>query len=67
MSDDTVKPSTIGDDLIWGAQAIADELGVSVQRIYYLIRTQKIPITKIGNKTIIASRKQLRRSLSLAS
>ena len=65
MSDDTNK-QTIGDDLIWGAGAIADELGVPLQRVYYLIRTHRIPISKLGNKTIIASRRALRRALCAA-
>ena len=65
--DEAEKQAALSDDLIWGAQAIADELNVPLQRIYYLIRTKKIPHTKIGPKTIIASRRQLRRALSLAS
>jgi hypothetical protein len=28
-------PATIGDDLLWGAEAIAAELAVSVVRVYY--------------------------------
>jgi hypothetical protein len=52
------------DDLIWGAKAIADELGIPLTRVYYLIRTKRIPFKKLGPKTIIASRRQLQRALS---
>jgi hypothetical protein len=61
------KPPAINADVLWGAQAIADELGVSLQRVYYLIRERKIPFSKIGNKTIVASRRQLRRVLTPTS
>jgi hypothetical protein len=47
------------DDLLWGAQAMADELGVSLERIRYLIRTRRVPFTKLGPKTILASRRKL--------
>jgi hypothetical protein len=55
------KQAALSDDLIWGAQAIADELGIPLQRVYYFIRIGKLPVNKIGTKTIIASRRQLRR------
>jgi hypothetical protein len=54
----------IGDDLIWGAQAIADELGIPIDRVYYFVRKKKIPAAKLGPKTIVASRKALRRALT---
>jgi hypothetical protein len=60
------KQVPIADDLIWGAASIAAELGVPLQRVYYLIRTNRIPIAKIGTKTIVASRRQLRRALTPA-
>ena len=64
MTNDTAEKAALADDLIWGAGAIADELGVSIQSVYYLIRKRKIPVSKIGSKTIIASRRQLRRALT---
>jgi hypothetical protein len=54
----------LGDDLIWGAQAIADELGIPIDRAYYLIRKKRIPAAKLGQKTIVASRKALKRALT---
>jgi len=60
---DLAKPQpAINDDLLWGAQAIADEIGAPLDRVYYLIRKKKIPVTKLGPKTIIASRRKLRRA-----
>ncbi|HEY1490476.1 MAG TPA: hypothetical protein VGF90_05495 [Verrucomicrobiae bacterium] len=52
------------DDLLWGAQAIADFLGIPVDSVYYLIRRKRLPIGKLGPKTIIASRKKLQRALN---
>jgi len=57
MSNDAAEKVALADDLIWGASAIADELGVTVQSVYYLIRTHKIPVSKLGPKTVIASRR----------
>lgn len=37
------KQTTPGEDLLWGASAIADFLGVSVDKIYYLIRKNADP------------------------
>lgn len=55
------------DDLVWGTQAIADEIGQPLDRTRYLIRTKRIPVTKLGGKTIIASRKKLRRALQITT
>jgi hypothetical protein len=64
MSDTENKQSAPSDDLLWGAQAIADFLGVSVNRVYYLIREDRLPISKLGHKTIVASRKKLARAIA---
>jgi excisionase family DNA binding protein len=65
MSDiEKEKQTAPGDDLLWGAQAIADYLGVSVDRVYYLIRTRRLPIAKLGRKTVVASRKKLQRAIT---
>ena len=52
------------DDLLWGAQAIADFLGISLDRTYYLIRTKRLPIAKLGRKTVVASRRKLQRAIA---
>jgi hypothetical protein len=58
------KHATPSDDLLWGAQAIADFLGVSIDRVYYQIRTKQLPIAKLGRKTVVASRKKLQRAIA---
>jgi hypothetical protein len=74
MSDiETDKQATPSDDLLWGAQAVADFLGVSTDRVYYLIRknanpktpkNEKLPIGKLGRKTVVASRRKLQRAIA---
>lgn len=58
------KPATPSDDLLWGAAAIADFLGVSIERVYYEIRVKRLPISKLGKKTVIASRRKLQRAIA---
>jgi hypothetical protein len=65
MSDtEKEKQAAPSDDLLWGAQAIADFLGISVNRVYYLIREKQLPIAKLGRKTVVASRKKLQRAIA---
>jgi excisionase family DNA binding protein len=65
MSDiEKEKQAAPSDDLLWGAREVADFLGVSTDRVYYLIRTKRLPIAKLGRKTIVASRKKLQRALA---
>ena len=52
------------DDLIWGVngkRGIAAELGLSPAQVYYLIARGKLPVRKLGHRTIAASRTELRR------
>jgi excisionase family DNA binding protein len=58
------KQATPSDDLLWGAEQVAAFLGISVDRVYYLIRTKRLPIAKLGRKTIVASKKKLQRALA---
>jgi hypothetical protein len=48
----------LAEDLLWGAQAIADYLGLSTDQVYYLIRKKLLPIAKLGG-SIVASKRQL--------
>ena len=64
MSTNEDKPTTPSDDLLWGAQAIADYLGISLDRVYYAIKTRQLPVGKLGRKTIIASKKKLQRAIA---
>ena len=50
----------LADDLLLGARAIADELGVDEHAVYYLAKMKRLPIGKLG-KNLIASRTTLRR------
>jgi len=45
-------------DLLYGAQAIADFLGVKLRSAQHLIETNRIPYFKIG-KTVCARRSKL--------
>lgn len=57
----------LADDLLIGARAIAEELGVAVHDVYYIAKTKRLPIGRLG-KNLIASRSKLRRAaLALAS
>jgi hypothetical protein len=56
------KQAKLGEDLVWGAEGIATELDVSIHRARYLIRTGKLPITRISERHIVASRKALRKA-----
>jgi hypothetical protein len=49
-------------DLIWGAKAIADEIGVGTRKAFYLLETGAIPARKI-NGLWVSSRSQLRARL----
>jgi hypothetical protein len=63
MSKDNL-PNEIADDWIWGVtgeSGLAAFIGRTPQQTYYLISRGKLPVTKLGHRTIIASRKRLRR------
>jgi hypothetical protein len=65
MSDiEKEKQDAPANDLLWGARSVADFLGVSVDRVYYLIKVRRLPIAKLGRKTVVASRKRLQRAIT---
>jgi hypothetical protein len=55
------RPASPADDLIWGCDAIANVLGINRERVYYLIKTKAIPVSRINKRTIVASRRKLMR------
>jgi hypothetical protein len=57
----TFEQQKLADDLLLGARAIADELGVDQHAVYYLAKMKRLPIGKLG-KNLIASRTTLRRA-----
>jgi hypothetical protein len=62
---DTVETESqrerVGDDLLIGALAIADELCVKPHQVNYIYKTKKWPIRKMG-KQYIASKEKLRKA-----
>ena len=54
---DTSNPPA-GADLLYGAHAIAEFLGIKERAAYHLIETRRIPFFKIG-KTVCARRSTL--------
>jgi hypothetical protein len=67
MDDVTKQQEQLRDDLVWGTQAIADEIGRSLTETQYLIRIGALPVGRLGPKTLFASRRQLRRHLTPAA
>jgi hypothetical protein len=61
MTEETQKPERLADDLLVGAAAIAHELGISEDAVYYIHRKKRLPIGKLG-KNLIATRTKLRRA-----
>lgn len=46
-------------DLLWGAEAIASEIGVSARRAFYLLETGSLPAKKVRGRWV-AERGKLR-------
>ncbi len=64
MTKQVEVPANLANDLIWGAQAIADYLGCPRWQVYYLARNGNIPVQKLGKKTMVARRSELDRATS---
>ena len=64
MSHDDAEAEKLNSDLIWGTPAIAAEIGKTLRETQYLIRKNKLPIGRLGPKTIFSSRKKLRQFLT---
>jgi hypothetical protein len=58
-----ISRERLADDLLIGGQAIADELGIALHDLYYIAKTKRLPIGRLG-KNLIASRAKLRRAAS---
>jgi hypothetical protein len=54
--------ASLGDDLIWGAEGLARELGINRRRGCYLLEKKLVPARKLGALWVI-SRNALRRHL----
>jgi hypothetical protein len=55
----TQRTAALADDLVWGAEAIGNVIGVDRTKIYYLIKTKKIPVSRVNKRTLVASRRKL--------
>ena len=49
-------------DAVWGAEAVGAVIGRSASQVYYLLRIGVLDgaVKKLGNKTIVGSRRRLR-------
>jgi hypothetical protein len=63
MSDDVFAEKPLAEDLIWGAAAIGDEIGVNRRKAYHLLENDLLPARKVGDLWV-ASRRALRRALA---
>lgn len=59
MSKNTAEESTLAEDLLWGAGAIAREVGIAERKVFYQLESGNLPAKKIGGQWV-ASRKKLR-------
>jgi excisionase family DNA binding protein len=58
------KSQELAEDLIWGVDGengIAAYLNLPVRKTYRLIAAGKLPVLKLGHRTITASKSKLRR------
>lgn len=53
---------TLGDDLLQGAEAIAEYLDIKKRRVFYLVGIGAIPVTRLG-RLIVARKSELDRAL----
>jgi hypothetical protein len=55
----SVKAQPLRDDLIWGVEGIAEEIGKTQRQVFHMISVGAIPAAKVGGR-IVASRSRLR-------
>jgi hypothetical protein len=58
---DNVEEKT--SDLVWGAEAIGDEISRTAAQVYYLLSIGALDgaVAKLGHKTLVGSRRELSR------
>ena len=66
MASFTSKDDKIADDVLWGAAAIAEEIGLPVREVFYQLELGRLPAKKVG-AIWVASRTKLRDHLGLAA
>lgn len=55
----SIKAEPLRDDLIWGVEGIAEEIGKTQRQVFHMISIGAIPAAKVGGR-IVASRSRLR-------
>jgi hypothetical protein len=56
------RQDRVGAGLVWHAEGIAAELDISVHRARYLIRSGKIPVTRLpGSREFFTTKRVLRK------
>jgi hypothetical protein len=64
MSNNTAatKQHSAETDAVWGAENIGKEIGRTAEQVYYLYRIGALAgaVTKLGRKTFVGSRRELR-------
>jgi hypothetical protein len=56
---DNTADAPLRNDLLFGAAAIAAEIGIDERRVYYLLESKHLPATKVG-RGWVGSRRRLR-------
>jgi hypothetical protein len=51
----------VADDLLWGVEAIAKEIGQPVRQVYYMLEKGELPAGKPSGRIWVASRQALRK------
>jgi hypothetical protein len=61
-SDNSVfpKPTRLGDDLLFGVEQIAEEIGQTTRMTYHMIKTGQLPAEKVAGK-LCSSKSALRK------
>jgi hypothetical protein len=63
-----VRPIDKGNpDVLWGAKAIAEYVGLGLRRTYYLLANGALPSKKLGARIIVARKSELDAALSQGS
>lgn len=57
-------PSNLPSDILWGAEAIARHINRSRSQVFYLVRKGRIPVKKVGPRTLLARKSELDRTLA---
>jgi len=54
---DIENSKNLSSDLLWGARAIAEEIGRPVRKTFHLLESKVIPAEKIGGQWVGSKRK----------